>query len=341
MKKASLAVLSALVVSAPLAAQQTRDPLDDRFYIAPYGSYIFSDKDRKTDNGWGGGLAIGKPINEYLNLEFRGTYQYLDNDGGPGAVHITQLGPNALFFFRREGFQPYLTAGIGQIRDHFDNYNEYADPYSTQHHRWSFAAQGGVGFLVPITDNVLARAEGLYRWDANRGDIRNEDSFGDWVINAGLQIPIGEKPRAAAPPPPLPPAPPATRTIELSADTLFAFDKAVLKPEGIAELDRFLQELRGASFSSILVVGHTDPFGTEAHNMQLSKRRADTVMSYLVSRGVPADRIRTEGRGPNELKVTQQECAARGARTRAQFIQCYQPNRRVEVTVTGAAPASQ
>ncbi len=340
MKKVSFAVLSALVVSAPLAAQQTRDPLDDRFYIAPYGSYIFADKDRKTDNGWGGGLAIGKPINEYLNLEFRGTYQYLDNDGGPGAVHITQLGPNALFFFRREGFQPYLMGGIGQIRDHFDSYNEYADPYSTQHHRWSFAAQGGVGFLVPITDNVLARAEGLYRWDANRGDIRNEDSFGDWIISAGLQIPIGEKPRAAVTPPP-PLAAPATRTIELSADALFAFDKAVLKPEGIAELDRFLQELREASFSYILVVGHTDPFGTDAYNMQLSQRRADAVMNYLVSRGVPTDRIRAEGRGESQLKITPEECAARGARTRAALIECYQPNRRVAVTVTGAAPASQ
>jgi OOP family OmpA-OmpF porin len=63
-------------------------------------------------------------------------------------------------------------------------------------------------------------------------------------------------------------------------------------------------------------------------------------MNYLVSRGVPADRIRTEGRGPNDLKITQQECAARGARTRPQFIQCYQPNRRVEVTVNGVVPAS-
>src|SRR5512139_4017397 len=112
MKKASLAVLAALAVSAPLAAQETRTMFDDRlfddrFYIAPYGSYIFADKDRNSDNGWGGGLAIGKPINEYLNLEFRGNYQYLDNDNnGPGAYKIMQFGPNALFFFRREGFQP-------------------------------------------------------------------------------------------------------------------------------------------------------------------------------------------------------------------------------------------
>ena len=339
MKKVSFAVLSALVVSAPLAAQQAHDPLDDRFYISPFGSYIFADKDRKTDNGWGGGLAIGKPINEWLNLEFRGNYQYLDNDGGPGAVHITQLGPNALFFFRREGFQPYLVGGIGQIRDHFDSYNEYADPNSTQHQRWSFAAQGGLGFLVPISDYLLVRAEGLYRWDKNRGDIRDEDSFGDWVINAGLQIPIGEKPRAAVTPPP-PLAAPATRTIELSADALFAFNKAVLSPQGIGQLDKFLQELQGATFSSILVAGHTDPFGTDAYNFQLSERRARAVTDYMVSRGVPADRIRAEGRGETQLKVTPEECAAQGAKTKPALIQCYQPNRRVEVTVSSAAPAA-
>jgi len=340
MRKVSIAVLSALVVSAPLAAQQQgQDPLDNRFYIAPFATYTIPDDDRKADNGWGGGLAIGKPINRYLNLELRGTYEYLDNDDGPGAYKIWSADADALFFFRREGFQPYLVAGIGGIRDNVKNYYDPSLPYSEQHHRWSLAANGGVGFLVPISDHVLLRADGRYRWDANQGDIRDEDNFGDWIISAGLQIPIGEKPRAAVTPPPAAPA--AARTIELSADALFAFNKAVLSPQGMGELDRFLQELQGASFSSILVVGHTDPFGTDGYNLQLSQRRADAVMNYMVSRGVPADRIRAEGRGESQLKVTPEECAARGAKSRAALIACYQPNRRVEVTVTGTAPASQ
>jgi OOP family OmpA-OmpF porin len=48
---------------------------------------------------------------------------------------------------------------------------------------------------------------------------------------------------------------------------------------------------------------------------------------------VPADRIGAEGRGETQLRVTPEECAAQGARTRPALIQCYQPNRRVEVTV--------
>jgi OOP family OmpA-OmpF porin len=133
---------------------------------------------------------------------------------------------------------------------------------------------------------------------------------------------------------------PVTRKIELSADTLFAFNKATLTPQGEATLDNFVQDLRGASVSSIQVIGHTDPLGSDAYNMQLSEQRANTVAQYLVSRGVPADRIRAEGLGETELKVTPEECAAQGAKTRPALIQCYQPNRRVDVTVTGAAPAA-
>lgn len=133
---------------------------------------------------------------------------------------------------------------------------------------------------------------------------------------------------------------PVTRTSELSADTLFAFNKAVLTPPGEAALDNLLQELRSTSVSSIVVVGHTDPLGSDAYNMQLSEARASSVAQYLVSHGVPANRLHTEGRGETQLKVTPEECAAQGARSRPALIQCYQPNRRVDVTVTGTAPAA-
>jgi outer membrane protein OmpA-like peptidoglycan-associated protein len=137
------------------------------------------------------------------------------------------------------------------------------------------------------------------------------------------------------------PPPPVTRNIELSADALFAFNKATLTRQGEATLDKFQQDLRGASVSSIRVIGHTDPLGSDAYNMQLSEQRAHAVAQYLVSRGVPADRIRAEGRGETELKVTPENCAAQGAKTRPALIQCYQPDRRVDVTVTVAAPAGR
>ena len=123
------------------------------------------------------------------------------------------------------------------------------------------------------------------------------------------------------------------RTTELAADALFAFNEATLTRQGEAALNNLAQDLRGASVRSIEVVGHTDPLGSDAYNMQLSEQRAQSVARHLASQGVPADRIRAEGRGETQLKVTPEQCAAQGAKTRPALIQCYQPNRRVEVTV--------
>jgi OOP family OmpA-OmpF porin len=309
---------------------QDSDVFDDRFYVNPFGTFTISDNDRNADNGWGGGLGIGRPIHPNLNLELRGSFEHLNGQSnGPGDYRIWNAGADVLFFFRREGFQPFLLVGAGGIHDNVHRNGNDNDG-------WSFMANAGAGFLIPFSDYLAFRADGRYRFDTNSGNIENKDNFGDWVISAGLQIPLGEKIRAPAPTPVAPQ--PTVRTFELSADTLFAFDKATLKPEGVAELDRFLRELSGASYSYIVVTGFTDPFGTEAYNLQLSERRANTVMDYLVSRGVPADRIRAEGRGKTQLKVTEADCRAQGARTRPQMIQCFQPNRRVEVAVTAEAP---
>lgn len=127
--------------------------------------------------------------------------------------------------------------------------------------------------------------------------------------------------------------PPPVRHVELSADALFAFDKATLRPRGVEKLDKLVDDLGEVTYESILVVGHTDPIGSDAYNRRLSKRRAATVAHYLSDHGVHANTIRSEGRGESELKVTPADCS--GARGRTALIACYQPNRRVEVTVAG------
>src|SRR4030095_1826506 len=106
-------------------------------------------------------------------------------------------------------------------------------------------------------------------------------------------------PPATTPPrPPPPPAPapaPAVQKITLASKALFDFDKAVLKPEGMAAIDRdVISKLRDVSkLELVLVTGHTDPIGTQAYNQKLSERRADAVRDYLVSQGVPKAKIAT------------------------------------------------
>ena len=121
--------------------------------------------------------------------------------------------------------------------------------------------------------------------------------------------------------------------VTLSADTLFDFDKAVLKPEGKARLDQLAAESKGMKLEVIMAVGHTDRIGSAAYNQKLSERRAAAVKTYLVSKGVDANRVYTEGKGKTQ-PVTGTKCD--GIKNRKELIACLQPDRRVDVEVIGS-----
>jgi len=137
----------------------------------------------------------------------------------------------------------------------------------------------------------------------------------------------------AAPAPQAAPEPVAAmpRQINLSADTLFAFNKATLKPAGKTTLDDLVRDLNAAKFDQILVIGHTDRIGSASYNQKLSVRRADSVKDYLVSKGIPADKISAKGVGKSQPVTKPGECVGRKS---PKLIACLQPDRRVEVEVT-------
>jgi OOP family OmpA-OmpF porin len=119
--------------------------------------------------------------------------------------------------------------------------------------------------------------------------------------------------------------------INISEAAHFNFDKTVLKQEDKAILDSLVRELDGATYEVIHVTGHTDRIGSTEYNIGLSLRRANEVKSYLVKKGIPADRIEVEGRGKLQPVTKPTDC--RGM-TSARAITCLQPDRRTEVTVT-------
>jgi OOP family OmpA-OmpF porin len=97
-----------------------------------------------------------------------------------------------------------------------------------------------------------------------------------------------------------------TETITLGADAYFDFDRAEIKPAGRAKLDKLVADLRRAkSVTLILIVGHTDSKGTDAYNMRLGQRRADTVAGYLAARGVPKSIISTRSEGESNPVAAQ------------------------------------
>jgi OOP family OmpA-OmpF porin len=145
-------------------------------------------------------------------------------------------------------------------------------------------------------------------------------------------------PPAVVPPPPPPPAPapapaPQVQKITLASKALFDFDKSVLKPEGKAAIDtEILSKLAQVQkLELVLVTGHTDPIGTQQYNQKLSERRADAVRDYLVSKGVPKDKIETLGMGKTQ-PIPGLVCNQKSLKEK---IACFAPDRRVEVEVKG------
>src|SRR5690606_35227248 len=106
-------------------------------------------------------------------------------------------------------------------------------------------------------------------------------------------------------------------------DTFFDFDKDTLKPEGRQVLDQVAAQADTINLETLIAVGHTDSIGTEEYNQGLSERRAASVKNYLVSKGIAADRIYTEGKG--ETSPVASNATREG---RAQ-------NRRVEIEIVG------
>jgi OOP family OmpA-OmpF porin len=134
-----------------------------------------------------------------------------------------------------------------------------------------------------------------------------------------------------APPPPAPkpePKPeakpkPVAEKVTFAADVLFDFDKAVIKPEGKSKLDDLANKVRGVNLEVVIAIGHADSIGAEAYNQKLSVRRAESVKAYLVSKGIEANRIYTEGKGEKQPVASNKTKDGRAK------------NRRTEIEVIG------
>jgi outer membrane protein OmpA-like peptidoglycan-associated protein len=105
-------------------------------------------------------------------------------------------------------------------------------------------------------------------------------------------------------------------------DVTFAVDSTEISGAFQSALDRVAQSMIQYPNSLIDVYGHTDSTGSDTYNLDLSKRRADAVARYLISRGVSSARIQTQGMG--EAYAVADNNTAEG-RSR---------NRRVEVKIT-------
>ena len=89
-------------------------------------------------------------------------------------------------------------------------------------------------------------------------------------------------------------------TATFKGDVFFDFDSASLKPGAYSEISRVANVLNQYPRTTIRVEGHTDATGSEAYNMDLSRRRAEAVKNALLQRGVDPRRIQTVGFGESQ-----------------------------------------
>ena len=124
-------------------------------------------------------------------------------------------------------------------------------------------------------------------------------------------------------PKPEPKPKPVAEKVTFAADVLFDFDKSVVKPDGKAKLDDLAAKVRGINLEVVIAIGHADSIGGDAYNQKLSVRRAESVKVYLVSKGIEANRIYTEGKGEKQPVADNRTREGRAK------------NRRVEIEVIG------
>jgi OOP family OmpA-OmpF porin len=103
------------------------------------------------------------------------------------------------------------------------------------------------------------------------------------------------------------------------AHVLFDFDKSVLKPEGKAEVDKVVADMKKYSKDSIVIEGHTCNIGTDEYNMGLGQRRADAVKKYMVEQGIDTGRVTTKSLGESKPAVPNDMPANRKLNRRVVF----------------------
>lgn len=101
---------------------------------------------------------------------------------------------------------------------------------------------------------------------------------------------------------------PVTKPVVVD-NIFYDFDKATLRPESKTALDELAQVLRDNPNVTIEMASHTDRKGSEAYNIDLSARRAKSVIDYLISVGIAPDRLQSQGYGKSRPKTITKKLA--------------------------------
>lgn len=234
------------------------------------------------------------------------------------------------------GLDVYGKVGAALIRNDYKFYSQSAQTEKSHTLRTSLVL--GAGLEYAITPSIAARIE--YQWINKVGNYAKAEAKENradalkysptlHTVTAGISYRFGQGAAPVAAPEVV------TKNFAFSSDVLFDFNKANLKASAASALDAAHTEINalGLANPAVQVAGYTDRIGSEAYNLKLSQKRAETVANYIVSKGVNPANVTAVGYGKAN-PVTGNTCDA--VKGRKALIACLAPDRRVEIQVQGS-----
>jgi len=326
-----LALLCLLAAPAFAAADDGTE-----WYVTPQLGGISPDYHRDLkNNDWDYGLALGKELGPFINLEANLNGARIGDGLGRSHLDTDEASLDILGVMNRGGIlAPYLSIGAGAVRNNFIP----ADVRQTD-----FVAEAGVGMFIKLWQNSSGTSQLSLRPDikARFDNPGHYQHVVDYIGTVGLQFGFGG--RGNPPPPPPPPPEPDKYNLEAKGSVVlegvtFAFNKADLTETSRPVLDDVAASLQKHPLLKVEIQGHTDSTGPADYNLKLSDRRAASVRDYLIGKGVSADRLTSKGYGLTQPIDTNKTAAGRAHNRRVVMYAMENPK---DVKVEGAGTTAQ
>jgi OmpA-OmpF porin, OOP family len=324
MKRVLFCGLLGVATLATSAARATDDT--GAWYVSPMVQYTFLDSSRNAKDTTGYAIAGGDNFAPDWAAEVGASIGSFKISNSGASLQLSAYSYDVLYKFLPDSWwRPYLVGGVGGIHSRIAG--------GLEDHIGGFI-EGGAGLLVGLgpqdgATRFQLRAEGKFRQEFTHATLYSPQNPGDVVLSAGFVVMFGAPEPAQAvviapPPPPPPPVAPIKRVIELP-QVHFETDSAKLLPDSTESLNSAVATLKQNPEMVIEVAGHTDSRGRQQHNLDLSQRRAESMLQYLKEHGV-TNQMTARGYGEDEPIADNKTAEGRAA------------NRRVGLRIVGGPP---
>jgi OOP family OmpA-OmpF porin len=319
--------------------------------ISPMAGGLYYDRELGLDEdshpnlfSWG----LGYNLNKNWAIEFLYGMAEPETDQGGISVDVYQYQVDGVFHLLPDNkITPYLAGGIGAIT--------YDSELRGKDSNTKAQLNVGGGLKMELTDIFALRADVRRMMAIDSSDFGDADKDHNWSYLLGITMSFGgeKEVMAVAEPTPEPePAPAPAPVVEtpctdtdgdgvcddvdkcantpkgavvdergcwvISCVVLFDFDSADLKPEAKVELDKIYDILKQDGLT-VEIQGYTCNIGTEEYNRKLSERRAESVKSYMLEKGIPEDRLTTVGYGESNPAASNDTEEGRSKNRRVEF----------------------